>query len=245
MEDQPSRLGDHGRYPAQGQSMERKKRRLIRFSLRSMVIVVALFAIWLGLRTNRAGNQQRAVAAVLKTDGCFVQYDHEHGEDYWAMPATQRISFRKLHTHIPSRLELKMRGLVRPFFGTHYVDNVVTVGFSAAPGVSLRPNVPVNAKPVRKLTEEEWGYLSQAPKTRRSSDVWRSHNGRRHAIPISTASSSRDHWGRTIPASRMLASNILENTPKVEIIQLSETRVSKEVSDELGKRPNIRSINIQ
>ena len=138
--------------------MERKRKPWIRYTLRSLLIAITIFGIWLAFRVNRAHNQRRVVAAVRQSGG-FVQYDHQHAESYWAMPAAQRPGFRKLHSHIPSRLVMKLRDLIRPHLGTDLVDSVVTVGVR---GGDLPPSLN-NPQPTRRLTEEEWGYLQRLP----------------------------------------------------------------------------------
>ena len=60
---------------SQNQSMTAKpKRRLLRFSLRAMLLVLTVFGVWLGVKVNRANNQ-RAVVAWLTENGGWVMYD--------------------------------------------------------------------------------------------------------------------------------------------------------------------------
>jgi hypothetical protein len=53
-----------------------KRRSWLRFSLRTLFLVTAILAVWLGIQVNRAANQRRAVAAV-KARGGTVHYMHE------------------------------------------------------------------------------------------------------------------------------------------------------------------------
>jgi hypothetical protein len=50
------------------------KRRLLRFSLRAMLVVLTVFGVWLGVQVNRAANQ-RAVVRWVTENGGRVGYD--------------------------------------------------------------------------------------------------------------------------------------------------------------------------
>ena len=54
----------------------RPKRRWFQFSLRTIFIVMALFALWLGVITGPTHEQKRAVE-VIQRDGGEVRYDYE------------------------------------------------------------------------------------------------------------------------------------------------------------------------
>lgn len=49
----------------------------LRFSLRTLLIAVTIFGIWLGLRVNAARRQAQAVAEIRKQQGGSVGYDFE------------------------------------------------------------------------------------------------------------------------------------------------------------------------
>ena len=100
----------------------------LRFSVRALIVLVTIVAIWLGLFANQARDQEVAVAAVLGAGG-FVQYDIEHAEAYWSMPLAQQPGFKELHSVIPTRWNIRVRQWMRPILGQHFVDNVVTIGF--------------------------------------------------------------------------------------------------------------------
>ena len=51
------------------------RRSWLRFSLRTMLVVVALFGIWLGIIANRA-NRQRSAVETIRNAGGEVWYDH-------------------------------------------------------------------------------------------------------------------------------------------------------------------------
>jgi hypothetical protein len=62
--------------PQSANSPPRKWRRL-QFSLRSLLIVITVFGVWLGLKVNRARRQRDAVTAIRALGGT-VQYDYQH-----------------------------------------------------------------------------------------------------------------------------------------------------------------------
>ncbi len=51
-------------------------RKYLRVSLRTLMLLVLLFAVLLGFQVNKARQQRRVVAAVEKYGG-WVHYDHE------------------------------------------------------------------------------------------------------------------------------------------------------------------------
>jgi len=58
------------------------KRRWYQYSLRTLFVLMTLFAVWLGLRIHRAQQQKEAVEALLKADGSIVydsDWDHPLG----------------------------------------------------------------------------------------------------------------------------------------------------------------------
>lgn len=55
-------------------------RRWLRFSLRTALLLLTLFCLWLGWHCSRAQRQRRAVAW-LQARGCFVGYDYQIQED--------------------------------------------------------------------------------------------------------------------------------------------------------------------
>src|SRR4051794_14492552 len=56
------------------------RRRWLQFSLRTLLIVISLFAGWLAVQVNRAHRSQAAIAAIRQFGG-QVQYDYETGAD--------------------------------------------------------------------------------------------------------------------------------------------------------------------
>lgn len=56
------------------------RRRWVQFGLRTLLLIITAFAIWLGWQAHRARIQRDAVAAILKIGG-IVLYDYEAFED--------------------------------------------------------------------------------------------------------------------------------------------------------------------
>jgi hypothetical protein len=158
-------------------SDSRPRRRWFRFSLRTLFVLLTILCIWLGVLVLRARNQQRAVQAITAAGG-WVLYDAGMGESYWSMLPAERPGFKRLHSIIPSRLSLRVRGWLRPMFGTHFVDNVVTIGFrvnepKAANREYIRQQVrdgkiasidefqDFASLPYPPLTDEHWSWIKQ------------------------------------------------------------------------------------
>jgi len=55
---------------------QKPKRRLWRFSLKTLLILLTIFCLWLGTLSNRANRQRRAVEAIQLSGGEF-NYDHQ------------------------------------------------------------------------------------------------------------------------------------------------------------------------
>lgn len=132
----------------------RLKRPWLRYSFRSMMLLVAIFALWLGVVVKRAKDQERAVDVILAAGG-FVQYDVDMGQSYWAMAPARRSSFKELHSIIPSRWTMKYRNWLRPVVGQHYVDNVVSVGFHRTEAVLANRDDILQQYRERKLIQTD------------------------------------------------------------------------------------------
>ena len=52
------------------------KRRWLQFSLRTLMVVVTVFCIWMGITAKRARLQKQAVEAVLEAGGRII-YEHQ------------------------------------------------------------------------------------------------------------------------------------------------------------------------
>jgi hypothetical protein len=61
-------------------SRPKPRRRLFSISLRTLLVLVTVFAIWLGWRTTRAHKQRDAVARIRELGG-VVSYDYEYSDD--------------------------------------------------------------------------------------------------------------------------------------------------------------------
>ena len=66
----------------------KRKRRWLQYSLRTFLLLVAVFSVWLAIQVNKAQKQRAAVAAVEKVGGIVV-YDYMR-EQYAALQAARR-----------------------------------------------------------------------------------------------------------------------------------------------------------
>lgn len=57
----------------------KRKRRWLQFSLRTLLVAMAVFAVWLGFKSARARRQRAAVDRILELGG-IVMYDYEYEE---------------------------------------------------------------------------------------------------------------------------------------------------------------------
>ncbi len=57
-------------------------RRWFRFSLRTMLVAITLFCIWLGVTASRANRQRKAVETI-RSYGAYVRYDYEMADNGW------------------------------------------------------------------------------------------------------------------------------------------------------------------
>lgn len=68
-------------------TIARSKRRWLKFSLRTMLIAIALFAVWLGPQVNRVREQRRAVERILGLGGSiFYGYQTDDSGGYLSRP---------------------------------------------------------------------------------------------------------------------------------------------------------------
>jgi hypothetical protein len=75
--------------PSKTQHRPSRAQRLVQFSLRGLLLLVAVCSVWLGIAFHRAREQARAVAAI-KAAGGTVYYDYQQGADlYSADPAAE------------------------------------------------------------------------------------------------------------------------------------------------------------
>jgi len=64
------------------------KRRRFQFSLRTLLLVVTVVCVWLGVETERARRQKRAIDAILAAGG-RVHYDFQIADDDSLLPAAK------------------------------------------------------------------------------------------------------------------------------------------------------------
>ena len=100
---------------------EAKQPRLwLRFSVRTLLILTALVAVWLGVLANRV-HKQRAAVAAIEAAGGTVYYDWQGMP--WELAERERLPFEVI-SH--------PRWLVR-LYGRENLEDVVRVSFGHAP----------------------------------------------------------------------------------------------------------------
>src|ERR1051325_8963858 len=80
---------------AQSLSVVQPRQRWLSYSLRTMLLVVTLFCIWLGVQVDRAQRQKRQVKAIEQLGG-HVLYD----KDYVYLPTAEPRGFDWLREYI-------------------------------------------------------------------------------------------------------------------------------------------------
>ena len=95
--------------------------RWFRFSLRMMLVVVAVLCVWLAFTVNAARRQKEAVAAILRAGGT-VSYD------YQMVPVPVAPNDFNINTAAMPRTPAWLRSI----FGDDFFCNVICVGFSVS-----------------------------------------------------------------------------------------------------------------
>jgi hypothetical protein len=63
-------------------AVRNRRRPIIRFGLRTLLIAITLLGVWLGLRVNQARRNRQAIDAA-RTMGGFVEYAHQFPKGQW------------------------------------------------------------------------------------------------------------------------------------------------------------------
>ena len=113
----------------------RRRRRRFVLSLRALLLVILVAALWLGSWVNRSRNQQAAVLAVTSSPYfANVIYDDDVDDFPRETPWGLRVG-RKARSWVP--------GWVRARLGQDYFDNALAIAFSRED--SGGPSSPVRA----------------------------------------------------------------------------------------------------
>jgi hypothetical protein len=92
------------------------RRRWLRFSLRTFLLVLTALCIWLGVKVNQARRQKEAVEALLEL-GATVRYAHQRDDTN--------------PTEFDSNKDLRVPGWLRRLAGDDFFQTVALVEFSA------------------------------------------------------------------------------------------------------------------
>jgi hypothetical protein len=95
-------------------STHRPRRRWLRFSLRSLLILNTILCVWLGVKVNQARRQKEAVAALLEL-GAIVRYEHQKHDS-------------RPYVYDPEK-DLNVPGWLRELAGDDFFQTVVHVHF--------------------------------------------------------------------------------------------------------------------
>ncbi|MFC1757706.1 hypothetical protein ACFL2H_02960 [Planctomycetota bacterium] len=108
-------------------------RRWTRFSVRTLLVVIALFSIWLGSEVNRARRQRDALNVVQQLGG-FVNFDYQAGEEH-VMVTKESPKDRYVNWQGPFWVagpDIKPHGPVflHSLLGDEFFQNIENVGLS-------------------------------------------------------------------------------------------------------------------
>lgn len=101
----------------------RSRRRWLKYSLRTLLLITAAVAVWLGVQVNRATNQRRAVSMVQERGGTF--YYRHHGYTH-PIPLTSLYS---TSSFVPNA-QPPGPALLRDFLGDEYFQDVMYVNLA-------------------------------------------------------------------------------------------------------------------
>jgi hypothetical protein len=119
---------------------KRRNRRWLRFSLRSLLVVVTLFGVWLGIKVDQARRQKRAVET-LRSMGAEVWYDHQ----------------RKENGSFDVRIDLDVPNWVRELCGDDFFQTVTGIFLLRGARLNSEGEVP------RAITDEDLQCLADLP----------------------------------------------------------------------------------
>ena len=110
--------------PPQEAAAPRSRRRIWRFSLRTLLIGLTLFCVWLGMWANSANRQRRAVEAIELSGGRF-------NYDYQRVPTPSGRSGQRFSYKVQPPGPKWLRKIV----GDHYFITPVTLLIGEQPGI--------------------------------------------------------------------------------------------------------------
>lgn len=134
-----------------------RKRRWLRFSLGSILLLISAVAIWLGIWSNKARHQRLAADALVKA-GYNLKFDFvSDATSNVAVVRPRNVAFpiaprRTVDGNQLSEGEDKRRKLIRRYLGRHYADKLV--GFSSysdEPVEGAMPPTPEQWKRIQSI----------------------------------------------------------------------------------------------
>jgi hypothetical protein len=122
-----------------GQNDVPPKRRWLRFSLRTLFVLVTIVGGWIGWQMNAARRQKQAVEA-LERAGANINYDYQQKFGPPSIPIPQSVPGIKPPSHyFDPNVALPGPSWLRASLGDDYFTNVVSLGFDQH--VSVDPSV--------------------------------------------------------------------------------------------------------
>jgi hypothetical protein len=210
-------------------------RRWLRFSLRTLLILITLLGIWIGVKVNQARRQKEAVEKLL-TLGAEIAYDHQ-----W------------MGTWYDSTMELNVPMWAQQLCGKDFFQNVAFVYFQPKRG------------PGPAITDDDLVHLAAFPKLkslivdRLVTDVGLAHIPRPDRLVHFNASSTSlsDEFLKRLSGSRRLEQLWLDGTlvtdrglsrlgplPLLRTLALDATKITDDGLAILEPMPSLESLSI-
>ncbi len=196
------------------------RRRWLRFSLRTMLVVVTVFGVWLGIKVDEARRQKAAVEK-LQALGVEVWYEHQ----------------RTANGGFDVRIDLEVPRWARELCGDHFFQTVKGLFYvqRLGPGVTPAMSNPItdaDLKCLADLPHLEQLIISRAPIT----DAGLAHL--RHPERLRVVALDITDVGDGFVRR-------LKNSSRLESLCLEETKVTDDELAELTNLPNLQVLRLR